>query len=99
VRLPSKTRLAEELVTLAERRRTQGLATYGDFDPENDKRILSREGIEELADCYNYLHFAKIKFPKFKNQIQKAQKKVFEAYVDLRFLENAEIAENTKPRG
>lgn len=99
MRLPSKTKLAEELITLAERRRTQGLAVYGDFDPATDKRTLSREAIEECADIYNYLHFTKIKFPKMKQAAQKIQRQVYEVYVSLRFLEKSEIEANSEEGG
>ena len=99
MRLPSKTKLAEEYVTLAEKRRYKGLAVYGDFDPKEDDRILAWECIEEIVDAYNYLYFAKQKYPKFKTLAQKAQKQLFDAFVTLRHLEELERDMNPETGG
>jgi hypothetical protein len=90
MRLPSRIRLAEQFVTKAEARRIQGLATYGDFDPEKDKRTLSEEAIEEVVDAYNYLYFFIQKHPEHRQFTRKAKKKAFELYTILRHLKELE---------
>ena len=100
MRLPSRLKLAEELLNEARKRRVQGLVTYGEFNPETDKRILSREAIFEAVDIINYLMFYAAKhrncfFEDERGFLKKARQQVYELFVTLKHLEAIE----TKRKG
>jgi len=89
--LPPKKKLAEEYLQKAISRETQGLATYGDFDPKTDTRVLSWEAIDECVDILNYLRFYEKKYGK-SLEVTTIKQMAFKLYVELRRLELVETA-------
>ena len=90
-KLQSKTLLAEEYLTKALNREVQGLATYGDFNPKTDNRILSIEAQEECIDILNYLRFFEKKYGK-SQEVTGIKQMAFKLYVELKRLELAETS-------
>ncbi|MFA6063988.1 MAG: hypothetical protein WC736_15475 [Gallionella sp.] len=91
-RADARLALLNEFVSLCEAGEVAGFATYGDFDPVADKRVLSREAIEEIRDAWNYMRFLELKRPELRSPIQKIRAKLVMLYGELRKLEEAELA-------
>ncbi len=92
-RLAAKARvdLLNEFVPLCEAGETAGFAIYGDFEPTTDKRVLSREAIEEIRDAWNYMKFLELKRPGLRSPIQKIRAKLVMVYGELKKLEASEL--------
>lgn len=86
----SKESYAVALIMEAVKGEQEGLVKYGPFDPVNDKRILSREANDEMRDAFNYMSFLKRKRPDLKDDAMDAQRKILDAYIALRQLEDRE---------
>ena len=82
--------LAQEFYDRYQNRITAGLATYGEFQPESDKRVLSHEAIEECLDIGSYLDFLEQKHPSLRLRIQKIRANTILLYGELKTLEEAE---------
>lgn len=81
---------AKDLILEADEGEKNGLAKYGAFDPERDKRILAREAIEEIRDAYVYMRFVQRKYPILMVQAIEVQRRLLDAYIALRALESEE---------
>ena len=82
--------LAQEFYDRYQNRITAGLATYGEFQPESDKRVLAHEAIEEALDIGSYLDFLEQKHPTLSGRIQKIRANTILLYGELRTLEDSE---------
>jgi len=82
--------LVKEFYDRYQNRITAGLATYGEFDANSDKRLLSREAIEECLDIGSYLDFLEQKHPSLRLRIQKIRANTILLYGELKTLEEAE---------
>ena len=88
----SKTSLIREFHAKYRARITQGLAVYGEFDPKTDKRILTREGIEECLDVGSYLEMLEQKHPPLSPKIKRIRASVILLYGELKKLEEDELS-------
>ena len=86
----SRRQLAEELLIEAKKREIEGLKTYGDFVPTEDKRILSYEAVEEVLDAWVYMGFFRKKFPDKANKTEGIRSLLLALYLALRRLEDEE---------
>jgi len=82
--------LAQEFYDRYQSRITAGLATYGEFDPATDKRVLAFEAIEECLDIGSYLSMCEEKHPSLRPRIQKIRANTILLYGELKALEESE---------
>ena len=82
--------LMDEYYNRYQNRIVGGMATYGEFDPSTDRRVLSREAIEECLDIGSYLDFLEQKHPTLRLRIQKIRANTILLYGELKTLESAE---------
>lgn len=75
----------------------RGLATYGEFAPLSDKRVLSREAVEEVLDVGSYMEMLEEKHPSLRPSIQKIRVRAIVLYGELLKLEQEEL--NLSERG
>jgi hypothetical protein len=92
-------KFAEEYVHRAKAREFRGLAVYGEYDPQTDKRIMAVEAQNEVLDTYVYLKMLKKKHPVLRDEAISLQAKACALYADLRRLEEKELALNSKEGG
>ena len=93
-KIPPRRELAEEYLSKAISREVEGLATYGDFVPQTDTRVLSSEAIDECVDILNYMRFYEKKYGK-SIEVTAIKRLAFKLYVELRRLE----LEETRKKG
>jgi hypothetical protein len=86
----NKRALIREFYAECSARETKGLATYGDYIPETDTRVMAVEIQEELIDTGNYLGFLERKRPDLRGMIQAMRAKTILLYADSKELEKAE---------
>jgi hypothetical protein len=82
--------LVKEFYDRYQARITAGLAIYGEFIPEDDKRILSFEAIEECLDIGSYLSMCEEKHPSLRPRIQRIRANTILLYGELKSLEESE---------
>lgn len=82
--------LTREFVARYQRRITQGLATYGEFDPTTDKRNLAHEAIEECLDIGSYMEMCEQKTPALAKKCRRIVSKAIVLYGLLKKLEQEE---------
>lgn len=87
----SRLKLANEFFDKYRARIARGLATYGEFDPATDKRVLAHEGIEECLDIGSYLEMLEQKHPSLGRRIQKIRASTILLYGELKELEEMEL--------
>ena len=90
VDMDSREALLKEYTARYRRRITQGLATYGEFDPATDKRNMCREAQEEALDIGSYMEMLEQKRPDLKTKTRRILAKAVVLYGMLKKLEQEE---------
>ena len=90
--------LLREFANEARKREIQGLAVYGNFDPETDTRILTVEAQLEVVDAFQYCRFLLRKHPSLREKIDGVKRLSFCLYRELRKIEAEEIRLNQSRR-
>ena len=91
-------KLLREFVAKYQARIVQGLAVYGEFDPDTDTRNLSHEGVEEILDVGSYMEMLEQKHPELKTKCRKVMAKAVILFGMLRDLERDELELTRKER-
>jgi len=85
--------LAREFYDKYQSRIVKGLATYGEFQPDKDTRVLAHEAMEEILDgCGSYMDMLEQKHPSLQHKIQRIRAKGILLYGELLQLEKDELS-------
>ena len=82
--------LLREFTARYQRRITEAIPKYGEFDPTTDKRCMAHEAIEEVLDVGSYMSFLEQMRPDLKTKARRILAKAVILYGLLKKLEQEE---------